>query len=165
MRTKRKVSLTIDEELYISIEKAAKTFNMAKSHLAQEALRLWLNNKTEKLMAKGYEEMANEDRLINWNPARGNEQAGIRPVLIIQNNIGNDKAPTTIVAAISSSIKLYPMNVKINPPEGGLDRPSIIKTSQILTVAKERLEKCLGRFNKDIMDDVDKAIKLSLALL
>ncbi|MEA2109108.1 MAG: type II toxin-antitoxin system PemK/MazF family toxin [Pseudomonadota bacterium] len=103
--------------------------------------------------------------LVNWNPARGSEQAGKRPALIIQNDIGNEKAPTTIVAAISNSVKLYPMNVGINPPEGGLDYPSIIKTSQILTVAKERLEKRLGRFGKNKMDDVDKAIKLSLALL
>jgi len=102
--------------------------------------------------------------LVNWNPARGSEQAGKRPALVIQNDIGNEKAPTTIVAAISSSVRLYPMNVEINPPEGGLDCPSLIKTSQILTVAKERLEKCLGQLSKDRMDDVDKAIKLSLAL-
>ena len=56
------------------------------------------------------------------------------------------------------------MNVKINPPEGGLDHTSIIKTSQILTFSKERLEKRLGRLSKDSMDDVDRAIKLSLAL-
>ncbi len=62
MRTKKRVSLTIDGDLYMSIEKAAKTFNIAKSHLAQEAFRLWLKNKTEEIMAKGYEEMANEDR-------------------------------------------------------------------------------------------------------
>ncbi len=62
MRTKRKVSLTIDSDLYMDIEKAAKTFNMAKSHLAQEAFRLWLKKKTEALMAKGYEEMAEEDK-------------------------------------------------------------------------------------------------------
>jgi len=102
--------------------------------------------------------------LINWNPARGSEQAGKRPALVIQNNIGNEKAPTIIVAAITGSVKLYPMNVEIKPPEGGLNRPSLIKTSQILTVAKERLEKRLGRLSKDRMDEVDKAIKLSLAL-
>jgi mRNA interferase MazF len=102
--------------------------------------------------------------LVNWNPGRGSEEVGKRPALIIQNDIGNEKAPTTIVAAISSSVKLYPMNVEINPPEGGLDLPSIIKTSQILTVSKERLEKRLGRLSKERMDDVDKAIKLSLAL-
>jgi len=102
--------------------------------------------------------------LVNWNPARGSEQAGKGPALVIQNDIGNEKAPTTIVAAISSSVRLYPINVEIKPPEGGLDRPSLIKTSQILTVAKERLEKRLGRLSKNRMDDIDKAIKLSLAL-
>jgi len=103
--------------------------------------------------------------LVNWNPARGSEQAGIRPALVIQNDIGNEKASTTIVTAISSSVKLYPMNVEIKPPEGGLAKPSIIKTSQILTVSKERLEKRLGTLGKEKMGEVDRAIKLSLALL
>ena len=102
--------------------------------------------------------------LVNWNPARGSEQAGRRPAIVIQNDIGNEKAPTTIVAAISSSVRIYPINVQINPPEGGLDHPSIIMTSQILTISKERLEKRLGRLSKDRLDDVDRAIKLSLAL-
>ena len=102
--------------------------------------------------------------LVNWNPARGSEQAGIRPALVIQNDIGNEKAATTIVAAVSSSVKLYPMNVSVNPPEGGLDYPSIIKTSQIVTVAKERLEKRLGVLDKERMGEVDKALRLSLAL-
>lgn len=102
--------------------------------------------------------------LVNWNPFRGSEQAGRRPARIIQNDIGNEKAPTTIVTAISSSVRIYPMNVQINPPEGGLDNPSIIKTSQILIISKERLEKRLGRLSKKRLDDVDRAIKLSLAL-
>ena len=62
MRTKRKVSLTIDEDLYEAIEKASKTLNLAKSQLAQKAFRLWLKKETEDLMARGYEEMAEEDR-------------------------------------------------------------------------------------------------------
>ena len=62
MRTKRKVSLTIDEDLYAAIEKASKTLNLAKSQLAQEAFSLWLKKETEVLMAKGYEEMAEEDK-------------------------------------------------------------------------------------------------------
>ena len=102
--------------------------------------------------------------LVNWNPARGSEQAGRRPALVIQNDIGNSKSPTTIVAAISSSVGIYPMNVQINPPEGGLNHPSIIKTSQILTISKERLEKRLGQLSKERLDDVESAIKLSLAL-
>jgi mRNA interferase MazF len=102
--------------------------------------------------------------LVNWNPARGSEQSGRRPALIVQNDIGNEKASTTIVAAISSSVRLYPMNVEINPPEGGLDCPSIVKTSQILTVSKERMEKHLGRLSEEKIKDVDRALKLSLAL-
>ena len=64
MRTKRKVSLTIDEEIYAAIDKASKTLNLAKSQLAQEAFSLWLKKQTEALMAKGYEEMAEEDKAI-----------------------------------------------------------------------------------------------------
>jgi len=62
MRSKRKVSLTLDEDLCADIEKAAKTFNMAKSQLAQKAFRLSLKKETEAFMAKGYEEMAEEDK-------------------------------------------------------------------------------------------------------
>jgi len=102
--------------------------------------------------------------LVNWNPARGSEQAGKRPALVIQNDIGNEKATTTIVAAISSSVKIYPMNIEIDPPEGGLERPSIVKTGQILTVSKERLEKRLGRISSKKMEEVNQAIKLSLDL-
>ncbi len=62
MRTKRKVSLTIDEEIFAAIDKASKTLNLAKSQLAQEAFSLWLKNQTETLMTKGYEEMAEDDK-------------------------------------------------------------------------------------------------------
>ncbi len=102
--------------------------------------------------------------LVNWNPARGSEQAGKRPAVIIQNNIGNKKAPTTIVIAVSSVVRLYPMNVLIEPPEGGLSKPSIAKTSQILTVSKQRLEKQLGVLNDQTMKAIDQALKLSLAI-
>ena len=65
MRTKRKVSLTINEDLYEAIDKASKMLKMAKSQLAQEAFSLWLKKKTEALMAKGYEEMAEEDKVFS----------------------------------------------------------------------------------------------------
>ena len=103
--------------------------------------------------------------LVNWNPARGREQSGKRPALVIQNDIGNEKASTIIVAAISGSVKNYPMNIKVDPPEGGLECPSIIKTSQIFTVSKERLEKRLGQISAQKMKEVNRAIKLSLDLL
>ena len=103
--------------------------------------------------------------LVNWNPAKGSEQAGKRPALVIQNDIGNEKAPTTIVAAISGSVRIFPMNVKIDPPEGGLDFPSIVKTSQIVTVDKRRLEKRIGRLGAEKMEQVNGAMKLSLELV
>ena len=102
--------------------------------------------------------------IVNWNPARGSEQSGRRPALIIQNDIGNEKASTTIVASVSSKVKLYPMNVLIEPPEGGLLKPSIITTSQILTVSKQRLEKRLGVLTDEKMKAVDQAVKLSLSI-
>jgi mRNA interferase MazF len=101
---------------------------------------------------------------VNLNISKGSAQAGIRPALIIQNNIGNKNAATTIVAAISNSVKLYPMNIIIETNESGLKETSIVKTSQILTVSKLRLEKKLGKLSKDKMEQVDKALKLSLGL-
>jgi len=56
------------------------------------------------------------------------------------------------------------MNVRVRSPEGGLERPSIIKTSQLLTISKERLEKCIGSLSQARMDEVDGAIKLSLSI-
>ena len=102
--------------------------------------------------------------IVNWNPARGSEQAGRGPALIIQNDIGNEKASTTIVAGISSTVRHYPMNVELMPSEGGLLTPSIVKTSQILTISKQRLERRLGTLSNDRMVEVDRAIKLSLSL-
>jgi metal-responsive CopG/Arc/MetJ family transcriptional regulator len=61
MRTKKKVSLTIDEEIFEAVERASGVHKMAKSQIAEDALRLWLKKETEALMAKGYEEMAEED--------------------------------------------------------------------------------------------------------
>jgi hypothetical protein len=61
MRTKKKVSLTIDEEVYDAIEKASQVHSIPRSQIAEDALKLWLAKETEALMAKGYEEMADED--------------------------------------------------------------------------------------------------------
>ncbi len=62
MQTKRKLSLTVDNLIFGALEEASRTYNMAKSHIVQQALKLWLRKETEVLMAKGYEEMAEEDR-------------------------------------------------------------------------------------------------------
>ncbi|MFH1351846.1 MAG: hypothetical protein ABII26_13080 [Pseudomonadota bacterium] len=62
MPSKRKLSLTIDEDIFKAIENTSKSYNLAKSHIAQKAFELWFKKETEARMAKGYEDMAEEDR-------------------------------------------------------------------------------------------------------
>jgi len=102
--------------------------------------------------------------LVNFNPGRGNEQKGIRPALIIQNDIGNQYASTTIVAAVTTTIKKYPATVLIDQGEGGLKERSMVNLAQVLTIDKGRLIKRLGKLGEDKMHEVDDAIKISLAL-
>jgi metal-responsive CopG/Arc/MetJ family transcriptional regulator len=64
MKTKKKMSITIDESLYEAVDQASRRFQVARSQLAQEALTLWLKKNTEAIMAKGYKEMAEEDQEI-----------------------------------------------------------------------------------------------------
>lgn len=103
--------------------------------------------------------------LVNWETGPGNEQAGIRPALVIQNDIGNKNSSTTIVAAISTKTgSRYPFQVAVEPKDSGLNEFSIVKLDQILTVSKERLIKKVGKLVEQKMVEVDKAIHLSLGL-
>src|SRR3989339_1321729 len=81
---------------------------------------------------------------VNWNPGRGSEQGGLRPSLIIQNDIGNKFSSTTIVAALTTAFeKPYPFLVKVTARESGLPKDSTINLSAIMTADKARLaEKC-----------------------
>ncbi len=101
---------------------------------------------------------------VNFNPGRGSEQRGIRPALIIQNDVGNRYAPTTIVAAITATIKLYPVTVFLEKGRAGLTRDSIVNLAQMLTIDKRRLTKRLGRLDPGKMAAVDEAIRVSLGL-
>jgi hypothetical protein len=74
MKTKRKISFTIDEDIFNAIEEAAEKYNMAKSHVAQKALELWLKQETEALMAEGYLDMAEEDRAFTEMSFRGQRE-------------------------------------------------------------------------------------------
>ena len=102
--------------------------------------------------------------LVNFNPAQGSEQRGIRPALIIQNDVGNEVSPVTIVAAISSVTKTYPINVEIKPSESGLEKDSVVKLNQIRTIDKKCLIKRLGRLDSSKMKAVNSALMLSLGL-
>ncbi|MDP2918663.1 MAG: type II toxin-antitoxin system PemK/MazF family toxin [Dehalococcoidia bacterium] len=102
---------------------------------------------------------------VSWNPARGSEQSGHRPALVIQNDTGNRTSPTTIVAAVTtSSGKSYPFMVPVSLKESRLPKDSVINLSQIVTVDKGRLGARCGVLGHEKMAEVDKAIKVSLGL-
>ena len=100
--------------------------------------------------------------LVNFNPGRGSEQRGIRPALVIQNDTGNIYASTTIVAAITTTIKEFPIMVVLAVGDGGLRQRSMVNTGQILTIDKARLQKRLGRLSDSNMRRVETAIRVSL---
>lgn len=104
---------------------------------------------------------------IYWadlNPVVGSEQGGIRPVVIVQNDIGNRHSTTVIVAAITSSGKKahLPVHVAISAEESGLARDSVVLLEQLRTLEKSRLMGYLGRLRAEAMGRIDKALALSL---
>ena len=102
--------------------------------------------------------------LVNFNPGRGSEQQGIRPALVVQNDVGNRFAATTIVAAITTTIKPYPVTVVVRGGTCGLPRESMVNLAQILTVDKQRLIRRLGRLAPELQTTVNRALRISLAL-
>ena len=100
--------------------------------------------------------------MVNFSPSRGSEQRGVRPALVIQNDVGNQYAATTIVAAITSTMKIYPVTVPLKKGDGGLPQPSMVNLAQILTLDKSRLQRRVGTLRAEVMEKVDSAIKVSL---
>ena len=98
------------------------------------------------------------------DPVIGSEQGGIRPVLIIQNDIGNLHSPTVIVAAITSKLNKpnLPTHVAIPSKQSGLKKDSVLLTEQVRTLQKKRLKEKLGRVDDELMAKVDRALAISL---
>lgn len=103
--------------------------------------------------------------MANFSPSRGSEQRGVRPALVIQNDVGNQYAATTIVAAITSTIKPYPVTVTLKQGEAGLPQPSMVNLAQILTLDKSRLQRRVGSLSSQRMEEVNTAIKVSLDIV
>ncbi len=103
---------------------------------------------------------------VNLDPTKGSEQAGTRPVLVIQNDVGNEYAPTVIIAPLTtkSFSKRYPTHANVPGGTSGLKVDSTVLLSQIRTIDKTRLERKLGRLSSVLMREVDEAIKNSLGL-
>ncbi|GGA74216.1 type II toxin-antitoxin system PemK/MazF family toxin [Salinicoccus roseus] len=105
--------------------------------------------------------------LADLSPVQGSEQGGKRPVVIIQNNVGNYHSPTVIVAAITGRINKakIPTHVEISKDTYNLDKDSVILLEQIRTVDKKRLREKLTYLNEEKMKEVDKALMVSLDLM
>lgn len=102
----------------------------------------------------------------NLNPVIGSEQGGTRPVLVLQNDIGNRFSPTTIVAAITSRIKKakLPTHVEIAAANYGLERDSVILLEQLRTIDKRRLKEKLAHLDAATMSRVNEGLLISIGL-
>jgi mRNA interferase MazF len=100
------------------------------------------------------------------NPVLGSEQGGFRPVLIIQNDIGNKYSPTVIISAITSQIQKarLPTHVELPAKLSNLERDSVILLEQVRTIDKKRLKKRVAKLDSHIMAQVDEGLAISLGL-
>ena len=103
--------------------------------------------------------------LVNLDPVIGSEQGGLRPVLVIQNNIGNKYSPTCVVAAITSRCNKkfwLPTHIPIHCAQ--LDKESIVLLEQIRTIDKKRVGQFIGRISESDWADIDYALERSLGI-
>ncbi|MDP4179976.1 MAG: type II toxin-antitoxin system PemK/MazF family toxin [Bacillota bacterium] len=100
------------------------------------------------------------------SPVIGSEQGGIRPVLVVQNDIGNKYSPTVIAAAITSQINKakLPTHIEIGAKEYGLAKDSVILLEQIRTIDKVRIREKIGHLDEELMERVNDAISVSFGL-
>lgn len=103
----------------------------------------------------------------NLNPVVGSEQGGHRPVLIIQNDVGNKYSPTVIVAAVTSQISKakLPTHVEISGKQCNLEKDSVLLFEQVRTIDKRRLKEKVTHLPDETMTKVDDAIRVSLGLV
>ena len=100
------------------------------------------------------------------SPVVGSEQGGVRPVLIVQNDIGNKYSPTVIAAAVTSQINKakMPTHIEISAKTYGLAKDSVILMEQIRTIDKKRLKEKIGHIDVGLMEKIDEAIEISFGL-
>ena len=100
------------------------------------------------------------------SPVVGSEQGGVRPVLIVQNDVGNKFSPTVIAAAITSQKEKSKLPTHIDLPSGGcgLSRDSVVLLEQIRTIDKRRLKERMGRLDDQSMSRINQALSVSFGL-
>ena len=105
--------------------------------------------------------------LVNFDTTVGSEIKKTRPALILQNDVGNRFSAVTIVAALSSypGGELYPTEVMVSPPEGGLEKQSVVMLNQILTVDQKRLVARIGTVKTQTVRAAENALLISLGFV
>ena len=100
------------------------------------------------------------------SPVVGSEQGGIRPVLIIQNDVGNKYSPTVIVAAVTSQINKskLPTHLELDAKEFGLSKDSVVLLEQVRTIDKSRLREKVCHLDENFMWQIDRSLRVSLGL-
>lgn len=100
------------------------------------------------------------------SPVVGSEQGGVRPVLIVQNDVGNKFSPTVIAAAITSQQAKanLPTHISIEPLHSGLAKDSVVLLEQVRTIDKKRLKEKMGTVDDTSMDKINQAISISFGL-
>lgn len=100
------------------------------------------------------------------SPVVGSEQGGIRPVLIVQNDVGNRHSPTVIAAAITSQINKarLPTHIELSAQTYGLTKDSVVLLEQIRTIDKKRLKEKMGKLDNGLMSRIDNALAVSFGL-
>lgn len=101
------------------------------------------------------------------SPVVGSEQGGVRPVLIVQNDVGNKFSPTVIAAAVTSRIDKakLPTHIALGRREYGLVKDSVVLLEQIRTLDKRRLKDRIGVLPQDVMKRIDEALMISLGVI
>ncbi|HOQ36899.1 MAG TPA: type II toxin-antitoxin system PemK/MazF family toxin [Acetivibrio sp.] len=101
------------------------------------------------------------------SPVIGSEQGGIRPVLIVQNDIGNKYSPTVIASAITSQINKakLPTHIELSAKDYGLPKDSVVLLEQIRTIDKKRLREKIGHLDDELMEKVNEALTISFGLI
>lgn len=103
----------------------------------------------------------------NLSPVVGSEQGGLRPVLVIQNDVGNKYSPTVIVAAITSQISKgkLPTHIELNAKECNLEKDSVVLLEQLRTIDKRRLKEKVTHLQDEFMMKINEAIQISIGLI
>ncbi len=101
------------------------------------------------------------------SPVVGSEQGGVRPVLIVQNDVGNKYSPTVIAAAITSQQEKsrLPTHISVNGNQCGLSKDSVVLLEQVRTLDKQRLKERMGNLSQNDMNKINKALTVSFGLI